>query len=59
MGRIGRVIARRSIGFDMDVRYFGRKAQDGVPYGFEPSLKRWRMGRLPGGRHLGRPGRAT
>ncbi|EKZ98103.1 2-oxo-carboxylic acid reductase [Cupriavidus sp. HMR-1] len=39
MGRIGRVIARRSIGFDMEVRYFGRKPQDGVDYGFEPSLE--------------------
>lgn len=38
MGRIGRVIAKRSSGFDMEVRYFGRKAQDDVPYGFEPSL---------------------
>ena len=25
MGRIGRVIAKRSTGFDMEVRYFGRK----------------------------------
>ncbi|TSP09532.1 2-hydroxyacid dehydrogenase [Cupriavidus campinensis] len=44
MGRIGRVIARRSSGFDMEVRYFGRKPQDGVAYGFEPSveaLARW------------------
>jgi len=39
MGRIGRVIAKRSSGFDMGVRYFGRKAQEGVPYGFEPSLQ--------------------
>jgi len=44
MGRIGRVIARRSIGFDMEVRYFGRKPQEDVSYGFEPSLEalaRW------------------
>jgi len=44
MGRIGRVIARRSSGFDMEVRYFGRKPQDDVAYGFEPSLEalaRW------------------
>lgn len=39
MGRIGRVIAKRSSGFDMDVRYFGRKAQADLPYGFEPSLE--------------------
>ncbi|KAI3590844.1 D-3-phosphoglycerate dehydrogenase [Cupriavidus sp. U2] len=39
MGRIGRVIAKRSSGFDMAVRYFGRKAQEGVPYGFEPSIQ--------------------
>jgi len=44
MGRIGRVIAKRSSGFDMEVRYFGRKPQDDVDYGFEPSLEalaRW------------------
>lgn len=44
MGRIGRVIARRSSGFDMEVRYFGRNPQLGVEYGFEPSLEalaRW------------------
>ncbi len=44
MGRIGRVIARRSSGFDMEVRYFGRKPQEDVAYGFEPSLEalaRW------------------
>ncbi|GJG94174.1 2-hydroxyacid dehydrogenase [Cupriavidus pauculus] len=38
MGRIGRVIAKRSSGFDMEVRYFGRKPQEGVD-GFEPSLE--------------------
>ncbi|WP_354677221.1 2-hydroxyacid dehydrogenase [Cupriavidus plantarum] len=44
LGRIGHVIARRSSGFDMEVRYFGRKAQEGVSYGFEPSIEalaRW------------------
>lgn len=39
LGRIGRVIARRSSGFDMEVRYFGRKPVDDVPYGFEPSIE--------------------
>jgi len=44
MGRIGRVIAHRSIGFDMEVRYHSRQQSDEVPYGYEPSLEslaRW------------------
>jgi lactate dehydrogenase-like 2-hydroxyacid dehydrogenase len=38
LGRIGKVIARRAGGFDMDIRYHNRKPVDGVPYVFEPSL---------------------
>ena len=38
LGRIGRVIARRASGFDMEVRYHNRKPVDGVPYGYEASL---------------------
>ncbi|MCY1165757.1 2-ketogluconate reductase [compost metagenome] len=38
LGRIGAAIARRSSGFDMPVRYYGRQAKPGVPYGFEPDL---------------------
>lgn len=44
LGRIGQVIAKRSLGFDMEVRYFGRKPVAGVTYGFEPSIEelaRW------------------
>ncbi|MGO4306666.1 2-hydroxyacid dehydrogenase [Cupriavidus sp. RAF12] len=39
MGRIGRVIAKRSSGFDMEVRYYGRNPQEGLDYSFEPSLE--------------------
>jgi len=39
LGRIGRVIARRASGFDMEVRYHNRKPVDGVPYGYEASLE--------------------
>lgn len=38
LGRIGRVIARRAGGFDMEVRYTNRRAAEGVPHAFEPSL---------------------
>jgi lactate dehydrogenase-like 2-hydroxyacid dehydrogenase len=38
LGRIGRTIARRASGFDMDVRYHSRKPVEGVPYAHEPSL---------------------
>lgn len=44
LGRIGQAIARRASGFDMPVRYHGRSARAGVPYGFEPdlpALARW------------------
>jgi hydroxypyruvate reductase len=39
LGRIGRVIAKRASGFDMEVRYHNRKPVDGVPYGYEASLE--------------------
>ena len=38
MGRIGRTIARRSTGFEMDVRYHSRKPVADVPWTHEPSL---------------------
>ncbi|WP_295546272.1 2-hydroxyacid dehydrogenase [uncultured Pseudacidovorax sp.] len=44
LGRIGRVIARRASGFDMDVRYHNRRPVDDVPYGYESTLEglaRW------------------
>jgi lactate dehydrogenase-like 2-hydroxyacid dehydrogenase len=44
LGRIGLEIARRSTGFDMPVRYHGRRERAGVAYGFEPdlpALARW------------------
>ncbi len=44
LGRIGRTIARRSIGFDMDVRYHARKPVGDVGWTYEaslPELARW------------------
>jgi len=38
MGRIGRVIARRGLGFDMDVRYHSRRPVADLTYRHEPSL---------------------
>ena len=38
LGRIGRTIARRATGFDMEVRYHGRKPVDGVVWTYEPKL---------------------
>jgi lactate dehydrogenase-like 2-hydroxyacid dehydrogenase len=38
LGRIGRVIARRASGFDMDIRYHNRRALNDVPFVYEPSL---------------------
>jgi hydroxypyruvate reductase len=38
LGRIGRTIARRSSGFEMDVRYHARHAVEGVPWQHEPKL---------------------
>jgi lactate dehydrogenase-like 2-hydroxyacid dehydrogenase len=44
LGRIGRAVARRAAGFDLQIRYHGRRAVPDVPWGFEPSvvaLARW------------------
>jgi hydroxypyruvate reductase len=38
LGRIGRTIARRASGFDMDVRYHSRKPVEGVAWAHEPKL---------------------
>lgn len=38
MGRIGRTVARRASGFDMEIRYHDRNVIADVPYGHEPSL---------------------
>jgi lactate dehydrogenase-like 2-hydroxyacid dehydrogenase len=38
LGRIGRAIARRALGFGMSVAYTGRQPQPGLPYRFVPSL---------------------
>jgi lactate dehydrogenase-like 2-hydroxyacid dehydrogenase len=38
LGRIGRTIARRASGFDMEVRYHGRKPVEGVEWRYEPGL---------------------
>jgi len=39
MGRIGRVIARRAGGFDMDVRYHNRREVEGSGLVYEPTLE--------------------
>ncbi|MBX6962717.1 2-hydroxyacid dehydrogenase [Alcaligenes faecalis] len=38
MGRVGQVIARRAIGFDMEIRYHTRSAKPELPWQHEPSL---------------------
>ena len=38
LGRIGRAIAQRAVGFGMKVAYTGRHPQDGVPYPFVADL---------------------
>jgi lactate dehydrogenase-like 2-hydroxyacid dehydrogenase len=38
LGRIGRTIAKRASGFDMEIRYHNRRPVEGVPFGYEPSL---------------------
>ncbi|HTJ99865.1 MAG TPA: 2-hydroxyacid dehydrogenase [Bordetella sp.] len=38
LGRIGQAIAKRGIGFDMDVRYHSRNQRNDVSYGYEASL---------------------
>ena len=44
LGRIGRAIAKRATGFDMDIRYHNRHRVDDVAFVYEPSLEelaRW------------------
>ncbi|MGV6473777.1 2-hydroxyacid dehydrogenase [Azotobacter vinelandii] len=44
LGRIGQALARRSSGFDMQVRYHNRRPLDGCPYGYAASpveLAQW------------------
>ena len=44
LGRIGRTIAKRGLGFDMEVRYHNRSPVPDAPYAFEASaiaLARW------------------
>lgn len=44
LGEIGRAVAKRAAGFDMEVRYTNRKPAEGVPFPFEPALEelsRW------------------
>jgi len=38
LGAIGRTIARRATGFDLEIRYHNRRPVDDVAYAFEPSL---------------------
>ena len=38
LGRIGEAIARRGLGFDMQVSYHNRKARSDVPYTYQASL---------------------
>lgn len=39
LGRIGRVIARRASGFDMEIRYHNRRVVPDVSYAHEPTLE--------------------
>ena len=39
LGRIGRVVARRASGFDMEIRYHNRRVDASVPYAYEPTLQ--------------------
>jgi lactate dehydrogenase-like 2-hydroxyacid dehydrogenase len=44
LGRIGRAIARRAAGFDMQIRYHNRHVVEGVPHAYEaslPALAQW------------------
>ena len=44
LGRIGKAIAQRAGGFDMEIRYTNRRPAEGVAFTFEPDLKalaRW------------------
>ncbi|WP_375461875.1 2-hydroxyacid dehydrogenase [uncultured Enterovirga sp.] len=39
LGRIGKAIAKRLEGFDVELSYYGRSEQAGVPYRYESTLK--------------------
>ena len=39
LGAIGRAVAKRASGFDMEVRYHNRRPVPDVSYRFEPSLR--------------------
>jgi lactate dehydrogenase-like 2-hydroxyacid dehydrogenase len=39
LGRIGKAVARRAIGFGMEVRYHNRKSADGATFAYEPTLE--------------------
>jgi hydroxypyruvate reductase len=44
LGRIGKAVARRCIGFGMEVRYHNRKPAEGAAFAYEPTLEglaRW------------------
>ena len=44
LGRIGRAIAKRAEGFDMQIRYYNRRPVEGASYGYAaslPELARW------------------
>lgn len=44
LGRIGRAIAKRAGGFDMEIRYTNRRPAEGVAFTYEPDLRalaRW------------------
>jgi hydroxypyruvate reductase len=44
LGRIGKAVARRAIGFGMEVRYHNRKPAEGAAFAYEPALEglaRW------------------
>ncbi|MBI3714674.1 MAG: 2-hydroxyacid dehydrogenase [Betaproteobacteria bacterium] len=38
LGRIGRMIAKRASGFDMEIRYHNRRPVTGVDFAYEPTL---------------------
>jgi len=44
LGHIGRAIARRAAGFDLQIAYSGPHALDGVAYRFEPDLEKLARG---------------
>jgi lactate dehydrogenase-like 2-hydroxyacid dehydrogenase len=38
LGRIGKVIARRAAGFDLEIRYHNRRPVEGIDFQYEPTL---------------------